>query len=227
MNHHCHPRSAITLIQVIVCLVLTLVVIWIMVPIVIQHLMKGHGHPRRYDMSSMYKQVFAAATENTGDRVNYWAASEPDTKYANYKPTSTDYFRWLMTPFDVNDPAKGAGVLQQDFFPFQGPGLKAISRLEDLTADSNPWVVVADLSETSASGTPFMISRNVNEMQLSEWSQPQPPLMNVGTGTYSTPHGEEALMVVRVGGGSDVLKPKQFFWDILNPTSATNRVLQP
>lgn len=102
-----------------------------------------------------------------------------------------------------------------------------MSTLEELTPDSNPWVVVADLDENSTSGTPFMISRNVNETRLKAWTNEQEPLQNVGVGPYETPFGDQFLLLVRVGGGSDVLTERQLFWDLLNPNAGTNVILQP
>ncbi len=191
----------------------------------------GHGHHPdsrlRSNARGIYNQIFAAATENTGGRTNYWAATEPNTEFANYEPTSTEYFRWLMTPYDIMNPANGAEALQQDFSAFHAEGLLEIRDLSDLTPETNPWVVVADLSEYSTSGTPFMITRNINEIRLRKWDHVQTPLQNIGTGPFHTPFGGESLIVVRVGGGNEILNQQQLFWDILNPTLATNLILQP
>ncbi len=183
--------------------------------------------------SGIYRQIFAAAIENAGGRTHYWAVSSPDTTHANYQPTSTDYFRWLMTPYEIQDPAKGAGAVQQDFRVFNVAGFYVFD-LSDLKPESNPWVVVADLSEASPSGIPFMITRNLNENELVGVRSGSPEkLKNLGIGKYDTPFGRERLIVIWTGGGVEILKNKLLFfdappsWNELNPTSATNQILQP
>lgn len=72
-----------------------------------------------------------------------------------------------------------------------------------------------------------MISRNVNETRLQNWDRTQDLLKNVGVGTYDLPFGDESLIVIRMGGGGEVLDRKRFFWDILNPNNETLPILQP
>jgi len=182
----------------------------------------------------IYTQIYAASSENIGGRTNYWAASSPNTTHADYQPTSTDYFRWLMTPYDIKNPAAGAEVVQQDFIAFALPGMGSVSSLDEFSAETNPWMVVADLDERSPSGIPFMITRNLNETALQGVKSGSPEkLENLGVGTYDTPFGRERLIVIRIGGEVEILKNKLYFFDAppswreLNPTSATNLILQP
>jgi len=199
-----------------------------MVPIITGSLSITRIPPISSNARGIYTQIYAASTENIGGKTNYWAASEPDIQYANYQPNSTDYFRWLMTPYDIKNPAAGAEVVQQDFGAFAAPGMEPANSLDEFSAEANPWMVVADLDERSPSGIPFMITRNFNEMWLKALGEnSREPLAHVGAGSFAKPYGREALFVVRIGGGAEILNEKQLFWGILNPTTATNRVLRP
>ncbi len=225
---HKHSRAGLTLLEVVVLVAFLFLLASIIIPAVTSP-MGTPGYIRLVsNAGGIYKQVFAAATENTGGRTNYWAASVPNTTYADYEPTSTAYFRWLMTPYDKAHPEKGAGAVQLDFSIFHASGLPGVASLDDLSSETNPWVVVADLTETSTSGTPFLMTRNVNETRLKEWRpNERQALDRLGIGTYAEPYGKERLLVVRVGGGTEVLEKKRLLWEILNPNAATNRVLRP
>jgi len=223
-------RKGLTLLEVVVLVALLFLLAAFLIPAIIP-MGPPHGHQGLRLASNgrrIYMQVFAAATENTGERTNFWAASNPNSTYANYEPTSTEYFRWLMTPYDEDHPKKGAGVVQQDFGAFAAPGIEPVSSLEEFNAEANPWMVTADLTETSPTGIPFMMTRNVNLAQLKDWRpNERQRIESLGNGIYEDPYGDETLIVVRMGGGSEVLVKKRLLWDILNPTVATNIVLQP
>jgi len=224
-------RKGFTLIEMLVVIAIIALLASILIPAITGALARAQRLRLSTNAGGIYKQIFAAATENTGGRTNYWAASTPNTTYANYTANSTAYFVWLMTPYDINNPANGAEVLQQDFSAFAAPEMDPVSDLTELDADANPWLVTADLNETSTSGTPFMMTKNINVTALQTWTNAQTPITTGEipedqTPSDNPPYGREALIVVRVGGGSEVLNEKQMFWDILNPTNADNPVLQ-
>lgn len=220
-------KNGLTLPELLVLLVCLLLAASIIVPAVTGSMSTPSYLRLAHDAGGIYTQIFAAATENTTNKINYWPSTQPDPQYESYSLTSTDYFRWLLTPYDIKYPEKGAGVLQQDWSVFHADGLAEISFLDDLTSVTNPCCVVANVSETTSSGTPFMISKNVNEARLQVWDRPQDPLENVGVRTYDLPFGDEMLIVVRMGGGAEVLNRKQFFWDLLNPNQEIFPILQP
>ena len=220
MKTHKTPKKGFTLIEMLVVIAIIALLAAILVPAVTNALGRAQRMTLAASGGGIYKQIFAAATESTGGGLNFWADEDAD-EYAN---NSTAYFEWLMT--DIEDD--GAEVLDEDFSVFNAPGMDPVSRLADFDADANPWSVTSGLNETSKSGMPFLVTRNLNESVLVDWDADDTArLENVGTGTYEAPYGEEALIVIRSGGASVDLNRRQFLWRIFNPTSDDNPIMEP
>jgi len=184
--------------------------------------------PRRSPSAGqIYKRIFAAAFETPqAGGLQVWAR-EGSPHYE----TSTGYFRWLMT--DVS--AGGAGVLDEEFGVFAFGSYRNARTLEEFGPEHNIWSVVTGMDEVSPAGMPFLISRNLNEDRLVDWEEipdlhlgnlePFPRRKSLSNWRQENVY---AVVVIRSGGASEVLQhPRQLTWGNLNPTRATNRILNP
>jgi prepilin-type N-terminal cleavage/methylation domain-containing protein len=217
------PRDGLTLVEVLVVLVLLALLAAFLLPTLPHsHGDRPHALRTAANGAGIYKQIFAQASLPS-DAMDFFADSD-----SPYYGTSTEYFRWLMRPRNVENPEEGAGVLAQDFSPFVIGDIRPPADLESFSAVHNPWSVVADTDVDTAPGTPFLISRHVNETRLKDWRPgTEVPLEHVGEGRYSHPLDGEFLIVIRHGGGAEVLTPPRFLWDVLNPTAQTHLLLNP
>ncbi|MCC5847100.1 MAG: hypothetical protein JJU29_03320 [Verrucomicrobia bacterium] len=147
----------------------------------------------------------------------------PSKDSEHYETNSTDYFRWLMSP-DV-------GALDQDFGVFVGPGVRMSTSWENFQSSHNAWSVVSDVSIDSASQTPFLVTRNLNETHLVDWQgRGQKRLENLGSlksGGYETPYDRKYVIVIHIGGSGHVLSKRNLNWENLNPVSIDNVIMEP
>jgi len=168
----------------------------------------------------IHQTLFAAHIESLSlVPEGYWPSSESNSA----EDSSTGYFRNLMRK----------GVFQEDFFTFSAPRVPPARHLDEFSAEHNAWSVVTGLHpNTSHSQDPFLISRNLNESALIDWSGDEDRVLeNIGhrgaQSQYITPFDEKAVVVIYMGGGGAVLSQRALLWRNLNPNALTNLILNP
>ncbi|MCC5845477.1 MAG: hypothetical protein JJU05_14605 [Verrucomicrobia bacterium] len=173
-----------------------------------------------YNGRHLYQAVFSAMIEDLHKEPapNYWA----DSGNPDHGGTSTGYFRHLMS----------IDVLPHDFGLFAAPGIQRADDLNAFSAEHNAWAAVSfegNSGHRFDSGTPVFISRNLNESRLKDGtSTTRDRLQNVGRGEWETPFADRWVIVVRVGGGGQILRVRDApTWQKLNPTDNTLLILQP
>ncbi|MCC5847101.1 MAG: hypothetical protein JJU29_03325 [Verrucomicrobia bacterium] len=140
-----------------------------------------------------------------------------------YEANSTAYFQWLMS--------SEVEWLPEDFGLFSGADVPQANSLENFQSENNAWSVVSDVSIDSASQTPFLVTRNLNESRLVDWQDSgQNRFENLGSGKpggYVTPYDREYVIVINIGGGGHVLSKRNLNWENLNPASIDNVIMEP
>ncbi len=113
---------------------------------------------------------------------------------------------------------------------FRGPDIASLEggydpenprSAQSFTDNFNFWSVVTDLSLDDV-GTPFLISRNLDEKALipAGESDERPRISDKVV-------DRDYVIVVRIGGSSEIIAKKDLSWKKLNPSGATNRILHP
>lgn len=210
-------KQGLTLIEVLVCIALLLVAAALFIPIVSGPRL-GDGHTRTRMLANgrgIFQSLFAASLEDLSvSQDMFWPSDDL---------SSTAYFRRQME----------IGALSEDFSLFSAPGVPAAFSQASFSAENNAWSVVKGVSmKESHAQDPFLISRNLNETALIDWAGDESlSLENIGyrgaRSEYTTPFGDEFLVVVRMGGGGEVLHSNSLLWHILNPNSLTHPILTP
>lgn len=214
---HDLTKQGLTLIEVLLCVALLLLLAAFLIPAVTGP-PPGHGHGRTRMLAkgrAIFQSVFAASLEDP--------SVSPDVFWPSDDLSSTAYFRRQMQN----------GALSEDFSLFSAPGVPAATRLAAFSAENNAWSVVSGSHmKQSAAQDPFLISRNLNETALIDWAgDERMALQNIGSRSsrseYTTPYGDEFLVVVRMGGGGEVIPRSAQRWHILNPNSLAHPILTP
>jgi hypothetical protein len=166
---------------------------------------------RLAQMSSNGRQIFlsimmdAHSTSPMSDSVSFWP--ESDTY-----PTSTDYFRWMVT----ND------VIDATFEMFAGAGVPAYGGLdpEQFLPKYNAWAITADISDITRSSVPILVTRNavLENGLLSDVPMVDPEML---------PFGDKAIVVVRFGGSAQPIKRFELNEETFNAVAADNPLLYP
>ncbi|MCC5845837.1 MAG: prepilin-type N-terminal cleavage/methylation domain-containing protein [Verrucomicrobia bacterium] len=213
MNLKKTKDSGFTLIEMLVVIAIIALLAAILVPTVTNALDNANRTRSLSNGRGVYQAVFAAHLEtiNFPPDVPVWPSSTrtntPDTN-------STQYFRRLIED----------DILSPDFGLFSASGFPAARELTNFTADNNTWKVTDGATNSSTSQLPFLITRNLTETQLVA------PSTDVNTDTVTPagpPYEERALVVVRVGGGGEVIPGRALRWTNINPAAATNQLLAP
>jgi hypothetical protein len=168
----------------------------------------------------IYQSILAAQLEDSGsDRQELWPIGENTLP----EKTSTAYFHRLMHQ----------ELIHQDYSLYAAPGVSIARSLDEFTAQHNAWSVVTGVKfEREAKADPFLISRNLNESALVDWAEDEGrDLANIGhrgvQSEFLTPFDDHCLVVIRIGGGGEVIPKNHFYWRNLNPSSLKNPILNP
>lgn len=87
--------------------------------------------------------------------------------------------------------------------------------------ENNAWSVVANLRGEDM-GTPFLVTRNLQETKLkSDYGPDDVPRVS------GPPYEGEALVVIRMGGSGEAMLEKNILWRNLNPGKNENVILRP
>lgn len=219
-------RRGFTLIEMLVVIAIIALLASILVPAVTNALGTANKTRVMSNGRSIYLSIFSTITDVGASGTEFYAEDD-STDYT----TSTDYFAWLMRDLDGTDGAPGQEVLKKDFNMFAAQGVPAAEDLTDFTEDgeNNAWSVVTEITADSDASNPFLVTRNLNESTLQTWTNADSDrLMNVGTGTYSKPYEDTAIIAIRAGGGGDILNERSLLWAQLNPNKLDQvEILEP
>lgn len=209
MNLQKRKDSGFTLIEMLVVIAIIALLAAILVPTVTNALENANRTRVLSNGRGIYQAIFAAHLEtiNFPPPVSVWPRDQAT------EGTSTAYFRRLLEDED------GEPVLTRDFALFAANGFPPVRELSQFEPRNNTWIVTAQASNSSTSQLPFLITRNLEGNVLVE-----------GTGVAPAsgdPYDDRAIVVVRVGGGGEVIPSRALRWNNVNPAGATNQLLLP
>ena len=213
MNVKKTKDSGFTLIEMLVVIAIIALLAAILVPTVTNALDNANRTRSLSNGRGIYQAIFAAHLEtiNFPPEVSVWPSSTrtntPDTD-------STMYFRRLIQD----------DILSPDFGLFSASGFPAARELTGFSADNNTWKVTDGATNSSTSQLPFLITRNLTETRL---ELPVQDATNDVIEPSGDPYDDRALVVVRVGGGGEVIPGRALRWTNLNPAGAENELLAP
>ena len=208
MNVKKTKDSGFTLIEMLVVIAIIALLAAILVPTVTNALENANRTRALSNGRGIYQAIFAAHLETINFPLDppVWPsqASAGDTN-------STVYFTRLMDPDEE--------VLSPDFGLFAASGVPAARELTSFAAANNTWIVVDEAKNSSPSQLPFLITRNLEGTALEDTSD--------DVDASGIPYEDKALVVVRVGGGGEVIPTRALKWNNVNPSGATNVMLRP
>lgn len=212
MNLKKTKDSGFTLIEMLVVIAIIALLAAILVPTVTNALDNANRTKSLSNGRGIYQAIFAAHLEmiNFPPEDSIWPTSAAPTS----DTTSTAYFIRL-----INDE-----ILTEDFGLFSASGIPAARTVATFTEANNAWKVTDGANNSSASQLPFLITRNLVENIL---AAPSNDLNTDAVEPTGIPYEDRALVVVRVGGGGEVIPGRALRWTNINPSAATNALLQP
>lgn len=222
-------KTGFTLIEMLVVIAIIALLASILIPAVTGALKKAERLKVMTNGKGIYTNIFATITDISASGINYY----PEEGSTKYPATSTGYFKWLMRDFDDNS---GAGkIISEDLSVFVASGVTRADSLSDMDGEDNPWSVVTGITAESEASLPFIVSRNLNESRLVDWgtnTELRPQNVGVGTsnttaGAYKDPYGEDAIIVIRAGGGGEVIVRRDMTWAVINQGSQNNADVRP
>jgi type IV pilus assembly protein PilA len=215
MNVRKTKDSGFTLIEMLVVIAIIALLAAILVPTVTNALENANRTRALSNGRGIYQAIFAAHLEtiNFPPDETVWPTDQsvgsntPDT-------TSTGYFTRLIRD----------DILTRDFGLFAAGDFRAARELDGqngFTEENNAWNVTQRASNSSSSQVPFLTTRNLANTRLED---PE----GGGNLTFDEqPYGDRALVVVRVGGGGEVIPGRALTWRNINPANADNTILRP
>ena len=207
MNVKKTKDSGFTLIEMLVVIAIIALLAAILVPTVTNALENANRTRSLSNGRGIYQAIFAAHLET----INFPTDPTVWPTAANGDDTSCAYFARLMDP--------DAEVLSQDFGLFSASGFTAARTLAQFeTGGHNTWKVTLDANNSSTSQLPFLITTNLQENQL---AAPNDTLATDRITPSGPPYEDRALVVVRVGGGGEVIPQRALRWTNVNPAGTT------
>ena len=216
MNLVKSKKSGFTLIEMLVVIAIIALLAAILVPTVTNALENANRTRSLANGRGIYQAIFAAHLETINFPLNpgVWPGEGPET-------TSTAYFARLIRE----------DVLTEDFGLYSAAGFNAARTVEQFeTGRHNTWKVTQDANNSSTSQLPFLITTNLVESRL---EAPNESLEADRIVPEGPPYEDRALVVVRVGGGGEVIPGRALRWTNLNPAGSAspprnlNEILPP
>lgn len=143
-------------------------------------------------------------------------ATDPDIADQSWTST-TEYFKEL---FDMDNYGKTEWqpYVNVDIGVLSGAGVPGMSG-NTLDKKNIAWVIIGNVQSEIADVVPVLVSRNVDYNQLSsslaKYDGTSSTKVTTGNGTYDTPFGNKAWVLVRKGGASQVIKAKYSRLDVI------------
>lgn len=214
MNLVKSKKSGFTLIEMLVVIAIIALLAAILVPTVTNALENANRTRVLSNGRGIYQAIFAAHLEtiNFPPPIPVWPRDRA------MEQNSTEYFRRLLDNRDSNNQPIEP-VLSRDFALFAANGFPPVREFQDFAAGNNVWIVTAQANNSSTSQLPFLMTRNLEGDRLVE-----------GTGVAPAsgdPYDDRAIVVVRVGGGGEVIPSRALRWNNVNPAGADNQLLRP
>ena len=172
-------------------------------------------------MAMRGRNLFVAITQCNTEREGaglqaVWPQSatdglDEDDKKVIGAPSSTEFFKYL---FDLDTDARDRqSFVDVDISCLSGGGVPGMTGTT-LQTKNVGWLIVQNLTSEVADVVPALVTRNVDyttlNSNLSEYdgSKSGDVKCGVNSGDYATPFGNKAWVMVRKGGGTQVIKAK-------------------
>ena len=185
-------------------------------------------------MAMRGRNLFVAITQCNVDReslglAEVWPQTEPADKndqsgdIASKGATSTtDFFNYLFS-MKTSDGSGQYGTAEWDPYVnadvscVSGSGVPGLSGKE-FTKDNIAWLVCKNIQSELADVIPVFVSRNVDfsaiNGTLTKYDGTTTTKVKLGT-QYATPFGDKAFVLVRKGGGTQVIKSRYSRFDVI------------
>ncbi len=205
MNVKKTKDSGFTLIEMLVVIAIIALLAAILVPTVTNALENANRTRTLSNGRGIYQAIFAAHLETINFPLDpgVWPGQGDET-------TSTAYFARLIRE----------DVLTEDFGLYSAAGFAAARTIDQFEVGRhNTWKVTDGASNSSTSQLPFLITTNLTETRL---EAPNATLEADRIVPEGDPYDDRALVVVRVGGGGEVIPGRALRWTNVNPSGAAS-----
>lgn len=180
-------------------------------------------------MAMRGRNLFVAITQCNTEReaaglAEIWPQTQSDGESSgaddiadqSYSST-TDYFKKL---FDMENYGKAEWdpYVSVDMGVLSGAGVQGMQG-NQLNAKNIAWVIAGNVQGELADVIPVLVSRNVDfntlGNYLTTYDGKATTKVTVGNGTYDTPFGNKAWVVIRKGGAAATIKAKYSRLDVI------------